>query len=222
MTFRWLLPPSFSQQGVTICLANLLAGESVLQMEDIIVYEGRDLWSHQTFSERWASLKQFWNSLPPDQPLLAFQPRVVTPIPLSEWHLHYHSAVYWIIQTDQARQPRWYWRDVVTVVEHKPVEFIAPVMKRSAEIINVLCALCLPYANMSLPDTYSLVSQEGTALGMASLPNMSMSLELRGKMVTKGLPVEVVWKPAFQKYQVTRILPEHTPITTASFFFHRT
>ena len=222
MTFRWLLPPSFSQQGATICLANLLAGESVLQMEDIIVYEGRDLWSHQTFSERWASLRQFWHSLPPDQPLLAFQPRVVTPIPLSEWHLHYHSAVYWIIQTDQARQPRWYWRDVVTVVEHKPVEFIAPVMKRSAEIISVLCALCLPYANMSLPDTYSLVSQEGTALGMASLPNMAMSLELRGKMVTKGLPVEVVWKPAFQKYQVTRILPEHTPITTASFFFHRT
>jgi hypothetical protein len=75
---------------------------------------------------------------------------------------------------------------------------------------------------MSLPDTYSLVSQEGTSLGMASLPNMAMSLELRGKMVAKGVPVEVVWKPAFQKYQVTRILPEHTPITTTSFFFHRT
>jgi hypothetical protein len=57
---------------------------------------------------------------------------------------------------------------------------------------------------------------------MASLPNMAMSLELRGKMVAKGVPVEVMWKPAFQKYQVTRILPEHTPITTTSFFFHRT
>jgi hypothetical protein len=84
MTFRWLLPPNFSQKGATVCLSNILAGESILQIEDIIVSEGKDLWSHLTFSERWSKLRDFWQSLPPDQPLLAFKPRLfLGPFPLS-------------------------------------------------------------------------------------------------------------------------------------------
>jgi hypothetical protein len=224
MTFRWLLPPAFCQKGATVCLANILAGESLLQIEDIIIYQGKDLWSHQIFSERWNTLLTFWNSLPPDQPLLAFQPRLVQPIPLSEWHLHYNPAIYWIIQADHARQARWYWKDVVTVPEYKAVEFIAPILKRSKDMITVLTALIVPYAKMILPDTYSLFSQEGKALGMASISSLEISLELRGLFVDKanaaGLPVEVTWNDAFQKYQVVRVLPANTPITTESFFHH--
>jgi len=223
MTFRWLLPPSFCQKGTTVCLANILAGESLLQIEDIVIYQGKDLWSHQLFSERWNTLLTFWNSLPPDQPLLAFQPRLVQPIPLSEWHLHYNPAIYWIIQADHTRQARWYWKDVVTVPEYKAVEFIAPVLKRSKDMITVLTALIVPYAKMILPDTYSLFSQEGKGLGMASISSLELSLELRGLFVDKattGLPVEVTWNDAFQKYQVVRVLPANTPITTESFFHH--
>ena len=224
MTFRWLLPPAFCQKGATVCLANILAGESLLQIEDIVIYQGKDLWSHQLFSERWNTLLTFWNSLPPDQPLLAFQPRLVQPIPLSEWHLHYNPAIYWIIQADHARQARWYWKDVVTVPEYKAVEFIAPILKRSKDMITVLTALIVPYAKMILPDTYSLFSQEGKALGMASISSLELSLELRGlfvdKAATAGLPVEVTWNDAFQKYQVVRVLPANTPITTESFFHH--
>jgi hypothetical protein len=225
MTFRWLLPPTFCQKGATVCLANILAGESLLQIEDIIIYQGKDLWSHQIFSERWNTLLTFWNSLPPDQPLLAFQPRIVQPIPLSEWHLHYNPAIYWIIQADHARQARWYWKDVVTVPEHKSVEFIAPVLKRSKDIITVLTALITPYAKMILPDTYSLFSQEGKGIGMASIPSLELSLQLRSLFADKanatGFPVEVTWNDAFQKYQVVRVLPANTPITTESFFHHK-
>ena len=103
ITFRWILPPGFGQHGPTVCLANLLKGESVLQVEDIIVYEGRDLWSHTLFSERWTILGDFWRSLPADQPLLAFKPQIVKPIALDQWHLHYDPAVYWIIQPDHSR-----------------------------------------------------------------------------------------------------------------------
>ena len=223
MTFRWLLPPAFCQKGAIVCLANILAGESLLQIEDIVIYQGKDLWSHQLFSERWNTLLTFWNSLPPDQPLLAFQPRLVQPIPLSEWHLHYNPAIYWIIQADHTRQARWYWKDVVTVPEYKAVEFIAPILKRSKDMITVLTALIVPYAKMILPDTYSLFSQEGKGLGMASISSLELSLELRGLFVDKavaGLPVEVTWNDAFQKYQVVRVLPANTPITTESFFHH--
>ena len=34
MTLRWMLPPTFHQHGPTVCLANILAGESLLQIED--------------------------------------------------------------------------------------------------------------------------------------------------------------------------------------------
>ena len=223
MTFRWLLPPNFCQHGATICLANILTGESVLQIEDLIIYEGKDLWSTMRFSERWNELRNFWNSLPADQPLLAFKPRVVKPIPLSEWHLNYNPAIYWIIQHDNFKQPRWYWKDTITIPEHKAPEFIAPVLKRGTEIPNILCALCVPYTKTVLPDTYSLLSQEGTILGIASIPTLELSIELR-KLVTDktgGIPVEVKWNENFNKYQIMRIMPENTPITTASFFYHK-
>ena len=222
MTFRWLLPPNFSQKGATVCLANILAGESILQIEDIVVSEGKDLWSRMTFSERWNKLREFWQSLPADQPLLAFKPQVVKPIPLSQWHLHYDPAIYWIIQPDHYRYPRWYWKDTVTVPEHKPVEFIAPVIKRGTEIMNILVANLVPYTKTVLPDTYSLLSQEGNNLGVASIPTINLSLEIRKLMTNKtdGIPVEVKWNDNFNKYQILRIMPENTPITTASFFYH--
>ena len=223
MTFRWLLPPNFSQKGATVLLANILTGESVLQIEDIVVNEGKDLWSNMIFSERWTKLREFWQSLPPDQPLLAFKPRVVSPISLSNWHLHYNPAIYWIIQADHSKQPRWYWKDTVTVPEFKAKEFIAPTLKRATEIINILVALCTPYTKTVLPDTYSLFSQEAVNLGVASISTLDLSLQLR-KVIAEnkdGIPVEVKWNDNFHKYQITRIMPIDTPITTASFFYHK-
>jgi len=222
MTFRWLLPPHFCQHGATVCLANILSGESVLQIEDILIHDGKDVWSHLVFSKRWEVLREFWNALPPDQPLLAFKPRVVKPIPLSEWHLHYNPAIYWMIQADHAKQPRWYWKDVVTAPVQK-VEYIPPQLKRGTEIITTLCALCTPYAKTVLPDTYSLLSQEGENLGVASIPSLQVSLALRSAIASQpeGFPVEVKWNAGFHKYQIVRIMPEETPITTASFFYHK-
>ena len=216
MTFRWILPPHFSQK-TTVCLANILAGESVLQIEDIIINNGKDLWSTMIFSERWKLLNDFWNSLPPDQPLLAFKPQIVKPIALSDWHLHYNAAIYWIIQPDHAKQPRWYWRDTV---ERTVKEFIPPMLKREAQIITTLCALCTPY-KMALPDTYSLFSQEMDNLGIASIHSLDVSVQLHNAMKPSGIPVEVKWKEEFNKYQIVRIMPDKTPITTTSFFYHK-
>ena len=221
MTFRWLLPPSFCQHGPTICFANILAGESLLQMEDIVVHEGKDLWSTKLFSERWLVLRDFWNSLPADQPLLAFKPQIVKPITLESWHLHYDPFVYWIIQPDHSRQPRWYWRDTVT--EHTKINYIAPVLKRSAEMATLLCANCCPYTKSVLPDTYTLTSYEGDNLGLASISTLSLSLELRKVFTekTEGIPVEVKWNEQFHKYQIVHIMPENTCITNTSFFYHK-
>jgi len=49
-----------------------------------------------------------------------------------------------------------------------------------------------------------------------------LSLDIRKAITNKPfLPVEVKWNEGFNKYQVLRIMPEDTPITTAAFFFHK-
>jgi hypothetical protein len=223
MTFRWLLPPNFCQHGPTVCLANILAGESTLQIEDIIIKHGKDLWSSSIFSERWAQLRDFWNSLPPDQPLLAFKPQIVKPITLADWELQYNPSIYWIIQPDHSKQPRWFWKDTIDAPETK--QFIPPTLKRKTEITSILCALCVPYTKTILPDTYTLLSQEGENIGLASIATLDLSLQLRKLFENdkniKGFPVEVTWNTDFNKYKIMRIMPEYTPITTASFFYHK-
>jgi hypothetical protein len=218
MTFRWILPPHFCQHGATVCLANILAGESVLQVEDILIDDGRDLWSSLPFSQRWKKLGEFWNKLPSDQPLLAFTPRVVSPISLEDWEANYDASQYWIIQHDTPRQPRWFWKDTVTPLKTK--EFVSPKLQRSKEIIGTLCAMCRPYTKLMLPDTYMLSSQEEVQLGMGSIPTLTLSLDLRKHLAKypDGFPVEVKWNDQFEKYEIVRILPEETPISTQSFF----
>jgi len=96
-------------------------------------------------------------------------------------------------------------------------------LKRKTEIISVLCALCKPYTKVLLPDTYTLCSQEDMNIGIASIPNLQISLELRKQIeeYPDGFPVEVSWNEEFSKYQITKILPKDTPISTNSFFYHK-
>jgi hypothetical protein len=221
MTLRWLLPPLLLEKGPTICLANLLTGESILQVEDILVYQGKDVWSSQPFSARWEILREFWGALPPEQPLLAITPRIVTPIALEDWSLHYDFAIYWIIQPDHSRQSRWYWKDVVTTHSHASVSYVAPQLKRSTEVVSLLCAMCAPSSKGLLPDIYTLTSQEGISLGLGAISTLELSRSLRELFTDKQEhPVEVRWNDTFKKYQMVRILPAETPVTTNSFFHH--
>lgn len=222
MTLRWILPPLFCEKGPTVCLANLLPSESVLQVEDLFIHQGRPIWSAHTFSQRWELLQDFWEVLPKDQPLLGVTPRLVEPICLEDWPLHYDFAIYWIIQPDHAGQSRWFWKDIVT--PHTAPTYVPPQLKRNTEVVSMLCAYCMPHMKMALPDIYTLHSQEGGALGLASIPSLELSQSLRslfsGTEATEGVPVEVTWNDVFKKYQIMRMLPPATPITTQSFFHH--
>jgi hypothetical protein len=81
----------------------------------------------------------------------------------------------------------------------------------------------MPYRKTALPDTYELEAQDGEVLGLASIRDLTMSQRLRAHFKAKpmeGLAVEVVWNNTFRKYQIMRIMPEGTPITTIGFFHH--
>lgn len=216
MTLRWLLPPGFCSRGPTICLANLLPGESIIQIEDLLVGEGIDLWSTLKFSDRWEKLRELWQRMPVDQPLLAVNPRIVEPCTLEAWKEKYDSSLSWIIQPDCARSPRWYWWDAVTKVEKKI--YSAPTLERKPQITTLLCALCRPYGKTGLPDTYMLEAQDGSKVGIAGIATLKLSQQLRLECAEGGCPVEVAWNDDFGKYQIVRILPAGSPVSGATFF----
>uniref|UniRef100_A0A6C0K0Y7 Uncharacterized protein n=1 Tax=viral metagenome TaxID=1070528 RepID=A0A6C0K0Y7_9ZZZZ len=212
LTFRWILPPGFGC-GATVCLANLLKGESVLQIEDLLVYEGKDLWTTNPFSERWNQLKHFWNRLPAEQPLLAITPRIVSPVSLADWDQTYDASLSWIIQPDSARSQRFYWWDSVT--PKKENTYRPPTLVRAPEIQVQICALAKPYTKIGLPDAYQLEAGDNSFIGIASIATMALSQQLRS---LKEAHVEVIWNEEFRKYQITKVLPEETPVSAASFF----
>lgn len=213
LTFRWILPPGFGLKGPTVCMANLLKGESVLQIEDLLIYEGTDLWSTHTFTSRWKSLGVLWNRLPPDQPLLAVQPRIVEPTSISSWSTTYDASLAWIIQPDSANQQRFYWWDSVTPKVEST--YRPPALQRAPEVHVQLCALARP-SKLGLPDAYNLEAADGQVIGMAAIPSMTISQAMR--TAGDSVKVEVQWSSEFEKYQIVRILEKNTTVSGPSFF----
>jgi hypothetical protein len=189
----------------------------VLQIEDLIVYEGADLWSSQTFTSRWNQLRHFWNRLPPDQPLIAVKPRIVEPLSIANWATHYDNSLSWIIQPDTAGSHRFYWWDSVT--PKNDTSYRTPVLHRSPDIQVLMCALATPYTKIGLPDAYSLEADGNKYIGIASISTMALSQEMRTKSKDgAGIKVEVKWNEEFEKYQIVKILDDRTPVSPPSFF----
>lgn len=212
-TFRWIVPPNFTEFGPTVLMANLLTSESVLQIEDILVHQGQDIWSKHTFSERWNKLTMLWDTMPESQPLLSFKHRLVEPIALDDWKTAYDSSLSWIVQPDFAGQPRWFWWDCVTQKEKR--EYRIPTTKRFPGIPTIAVAEARPH-NMELPDTYTLFSQESQSLGIAAVSGLELSQKLR--QAGNKFPVEVVWEIEFNKFRILRIMPEGNPIAPHNTF----
>ena len=85
---------------------------------------------------------------------------------------------------------------------------------------TLICAQCKPYTKLNLPDTYLLLSQEGTQIGIPSISTIDTSIALKTAVAEypEGVPVEVAWNEEFEKYQIVRILPQGTPYSAHSFF----
>lgn len=219
-TLRYLVPSNMFLKGPTVCIVSILAGESMIQIEDVIVHEGREIWKSERFSKRWNTLKEFWEKIPSVQPFVKIGVRIVEPISLEDWESNYDPDIYWIIQPDNAGVTRWFWKDVVSstckiTLKQSSNNLIKPCV--------TLCGLCRPYTKINLPDTYELCSQEGEYIGIASIVNMNISTVLRKNFESpgqknKGIPVELVWNNDFKKYQIMKMMPENSLISPMSYF----
>lgn len=218
LTFKMILPSTLTEMGPCVMLANLLKGESVLQIEDIIIHGGQQLWTNRVFSDRWLELLKLWSTIPVNQPFLSFSPRLVKPWTLNEWATQYDPSLSYIIQPEFSNQARWFWRDSVTPFKTK--NYIPPTIKRFPGVPQQVVALCKPHKSaVILPDIYSLFSQEGNDLGIAAILGLEFSKLLReSTKIKEGIPVEVHWSPEFNKFKIARIMPEKTTISPYNTF----
>jgi hypothetical protein len=218
VTFKMILPSSITDRGPCIMLANLLKGESVLQIEDLLVYGGYNLWLNKVFSDRWSELLTVWSTIPENQPFLSFRARLVKPWTLDEWATNYDPSLSYIIQPNILNQSRWFWHDTVTPLKTKT--YIPPTIKRFPGVPQQVVALCKPHKSaVVLPDIYSLFSQEGNDLGIAAVLGIDLSKTLKDKMSREhSIPVEVKWSTEFNKYKILRIMPEGTTISPYNTF----
>lgn len=70
----------------------------------------------------------------------------------------------------------------------------------------------------NLPDSYLLESMDGP-IGRICVPRLQQSQEIRKEFLTKKqLFVDVKWNSGFKKYEITKILPETTPLSASTMF----
>lgn len=103
--------PSIYQSGGAIFAATLSVPESTLWVEDVLMWEGTNVWERQTFSQRWQILKTwFEEDWAEDQVLqrgLAIRPR--QPQPLTAFKSD--PGDMWEFIPDDAKRRRLLWKD---------------------------------------------------------------------------------------------------------------
>jgi len=223
--------PSIYATGGAIFAATLSVPESTLWIEDVLFWEGRNLWSSQSFTQRWTVLKRWfetdWAEDTAIQRGLVIKPR--QPLPLSSFKPE-AGDVWEFIPDDNSRR-RLIWKDkrlnqvVLNSYPQKP----KPRVERRVEpaeieetqeqtsktvqagILDTYFPSLISRSDGSLvaiakkdltgPDVYSLFTADAKPLGIAVIRKMALSHAMRTHCTEKTL-VRVEWNSSFDRWEI--------------------
>jgi hypothetical protein len=233
---RMQIPFGFTRMGPTIFVATLLRGERRLILEDMWVDAGKNL-KMLPFSSRWNALQTAFRALSAQQLYLGFDLVTVDPRPLQEFIAAAEPGNIWDFQPEKGGRKRLYYvipgarvglsaGAQARAAEAKahitmPAAVNKNALKRTAQMLTIRVALLCQDPATTLPDSYILKSADGVVIGKPTVTRMAQSKELRAALggAPDGYPVEVGWHKDFKKYEVLRILPADSPLTSAGAFF---
>lgn len=211
---RIRLDPQFLAPGMgaTVFQATLSAAGRRLWVEDVLIWKGRDVWSNEPFSARWALATQWLtHSCVADSRLIGG-----ISVELAPWTCldAVRPAGIWEFQSDQAGQRRLYWIAAPgNKLSEEPVKQMAPVPIISETYTGPLVAIATRDAG---PDQWNLTSADGVKLGRGLIRKMTISTELRA-FPEKTVLVEVEWVATFSKWEIKGLHTEG-PATHSRFF----
>ena len=237
---RLQIPFGFLKNGPSLFSVTLLKGESRLIMEDVWVLYGKK-WQDKAFSDRWVELQHVFKEFSVQQMFLGFDLTLVQPMSLQEFiECNPEPGSLWDFQPEAPNHKRLYWMcpgvklnksagqvareeeaNVATLVAKMPPSINKNILKRTGEILEMRSALVKAHPS-GLPDTYILESSDNKIIGNACVTKLQQSREIKEKIratTTKSLKGEVVWHNGFNKYEIIKILPDDTPLSSSTAFF---
>jgi hypothetical protein len=200
--------------GMTVFSATLVAGERKLQIEDVLMWKGRNVWAEEGFEARWLLATQWLEHY------CIAESRLIggLDVEIAPW-----SALetvspegVWELMGDQPAQRRLLWianhgdpiRPAVTVAVTSAAAAPAPVVAEGPLV-------AVATRDATGPDQWNLSSADGVALGRALIRKLRISTELR-EIKGPSTRVHVVWAATFNKWEVTDRCEE--PAAHSSFF----
>ena len=225
--------PSIYNNGGSIFAATLVVSDCTLLLEDVLIWQGANVWKTSPFSQRWKTLK-YWveNDWCEDVTLqrgLVIKPRK----PLSLANFKSNVGDVWEFIPEDAGRRRMIWRDkrhdkVVlsnypqTAPEkkyhNKPVQVQNVIINEPAVQVGILDTYfpSLPCAtDGSLiavakkvfeagPDVYTLYDADMNSLGSALIRKMMISLAMRTHC-KDSINVKVEWNSSFDKWEIVDV-----------------
>jgi hypothetical protein len=233
---RFQVPFGMLNDGYIALAATLLRGERRLILEDVWVHKGRRT-DNMAFSARWRTLCNIYQQITAQQLFLGFEVVLTQPRSLQQFLTDAEPGTIWDFQPESGTRRRIYYvvpgarvglsagaqvRAAEAAAHIKlPPTVTKNVLKKTTQLLTARFAKLRPDKTTTLPDAYILESADGVNVGRASVTKLAQSQELRAKMALcpNGFPVEVAWHSEFKKYEILRLLPTDSPLTSTSSFF---
>jgi hypothetical protein len=189
-------------------------------IEDVIWHNNKNVWNENTFTERWALIKNINKDiLRPDPNILGFEIKVVKFETIEQWlkRIDYSGVFMWEFTPDKARTRRFLWQAAPRPLLPTPTIPIATIPAPLSQTYTTLIATAEKDTLTNLPDSYILYAQGRAQIGPASVRKLTVSLALRAALADKtSCSVHVQWAPNFKKYEVIEIV-DAVPIPLAAF-----
>jgi hypothetical protein len=210
-TLRMRVDQHVSQNGGSLLIATLDKVQHTLRLEDVWIWQGKNLFESESFTKRRETLKSFVEShwIPDARLMGGIQTHVANPKPLSSLETLVETSCYsidlipdmpkrrrftFLLQEPTARRP-------ATLPATLPAPAPAPAIQQKPIQTKV-------EANAKrvegLPDVYDLFTKEGLPLSRAAVQQLALSQALRAY---KGptIPVFAEWKSEFGRYEILSI-----------------
>lgn len=179
--------------NTAIFTACLDKSDGYLWLEDILVWQGKNIHREQTFTSRRSLMKSFLEHhwMPDVRAAGGLHIRVSNYKPLEELKNYSDQTAWWAIDLCPDMPDRRRIR-----------------LKASGGNYSTLVAEIRPVTG--LPDVYELWSAENQCVGRAAIQELALSKVIREKVAQEKVYVEVDWNDSFQKFRVLKVVSNAT------------
>jgi hypothetical protein len=208
---------NLERSGSIVLSVSLYKNEQQMIIEDVIWHNNKNVWNENTFTERWALIKNINKDiLRPDPNILGFEMKVVKFETIEQWLKRgdYSGAHMWEFTPDRPHTRRFLWQQPQLQPQLQPQPQPQP---KSQVQSTTLIASAEKDTITNLPDSYTLYADGRALIGPASVRKLTVSLAMRSALGDKNsCKVHVQWASTFKKYEIIEIVDSSsasTPLT---------